>query len=153
MCTGSHPESTLHLAGCQKTNEQILPLSGCSLPSPYTSKPCPEQTGASGAAAGLGAWKNPDPTKKKREDQNVARSRPACGAGAKHRAGSPTLLSRHLLGRMSISSEHKPLGKQVTGNLHTVSKVRLGQHSFLLWDQSIPFGLHQWAFFPSHLLF
>lgn len=25
---------------------------------------------------------------------------------------------------MSISSEHKPLGKQVTGSLHTVSKVR-----------------------------
>lgn len=36
MCAGSQPESTLHLAGCQKTNEQILPLSGCPLPSPYT---------------------------------------------------------------------------------------------------------------------
>lgn len=29
-------ESTLSPAGCQKTNEQILVLSGCPLPSPYT---------------------------------------------------------------------------------------------------------------------
>ena len=33
---GSQPKSTLHLAGCQKTNEQIVPLSGGSLPAPYT---------------------------------------------------------------------------------------------------------------------
>lgn len=34
VCAGSQPQSTLHLAGCQKTNEQILPLPGCPLPSP-----------------------------------------------------------------------------------------------------------------------
>lgn len=145
---GGQPESTLHLAGCQKTNEQILPLSGCSLPSPHT---CNLYRGC--------AWSEPEPLGQRlgwelgknltqqrktqvKEVWSTARSHPACGAGPEHRAaGFPTPLSRHLPGEMSISSEHKPLGKQVTGSLHTVSKVQAQGHSFLLWDQRIPFGL------------
>lgn len=53
---------------------------------------------------------------------------------------------------MNISSEHKPLGKQVTSSLHTVNKVWALGHNFLLWDKASPLGYIRGVFY-AHLLF
>lgn len=54
VCAGSQPESSPLPTDCQKANEQMLPLSRCSLPSGWTcnlSRGCVRaKTGASGAA-------------------------------------------------------------------------------------------------------
>lgn len=120
VCTGSQPKSTLHLASCQKTNEQIVPLSGCSLPSPYTCnlhQSCAwSKTRASGAAVGLGAWKKTltQPRKKQgKEDWSTAWSHPACGAGPEHwAAGFPTLLSCQFPRRWTFHRSTSPLGSR-----------------------------------------
>lgn len=86
-----------------------------------------------------------EPTKKDqvKEDWSTAGSHPARGVGHQHwAASSPKQLSPQLRGKMSISSEHKPLGKQVTGSLHMVSKVCAQGHNSLMWDQSTSAGLH-----------
>lgn len=108
------------------------------------------QTGVSVAAAGLGAGKS-WPNKERPSERGLEHSwEPSWvwGRTLALTAGSPKQLSPQLLGKMSISSEHKPLGKQVTGSLHMVSKVCAQGHNSLMWDQSTPAGLHLSGFFP-----
>lgn len=89
VCAGSQPESTLSLAGCQKTKEQILPLSGSPLPSPYTcnwNRDCAwDKLEPPWQQLGWEQGKG-DPTKKDqvKEDWSTAGSHPACGVGHQH---------------------------------------------------------------------
>lgn len=148
VCVGSQPESTRHLAGCQKTKEQILPLSGSSLPSPGTRnlyQGCACSKLEPLVSSWAGSLEKSCPNREKPSGRGVEHGRkPSCVWGRSRVTSSRFSHTAEPSApeEMSISPEHKPLGKQVTGSLHTVSKVRAPGHSFLLWDQSIPFGLH-----------
>lgn len=115
------------------------------LPTPETcTRAVPIANQSLRSAVGLGAWKKL-PNREKPSGRGLEHGgKPSCEWGRSRALRSRFSCTTELSApaEMSISSEHKPLGKQVTGSLHTVSKARAPGHSFLLWDQSIPFGLH-----------